>query len=223
VQGEGSRVGEPVTFIRMAGCNLRCTWCDTPYSWSAEGIRDAERVALDDLASRVRERSVVLTGGEPMLHHRRLPTLVAELRTAGVHHVTVETNATIFDDAMAPLVDLWSLSPKLPGSGERADPACIGRFLDAAPGRVQLKFVLASPASDWNAMWELLAQLDVPADLPVVVQPDGLRDDYDAALRELSELVMADDGEYRGVPRRSLVRVIPQTHRVAWGAWARGV
>ena len=70
IQGEGTRSGEPSTFIRLAGCNLRCVWCDTPYSWSAEGVRAAEQVAIDELASRVRERAVVLTGGEPMLHHR---------------------------------------------------------------------------------------------------------------------------------------------------------
>lgn len=223
IQGEGSRVGEPSTFIRLAGCNLRCSWCDTPYSWSAEGVRSAERVSLPELASRVRERAVVLTGGEPMLHHRRLPALLDALRVNGVQHVTVETNATIYDEQLADRIDLWSLSPKLPGSGERADPECIARYLATMPDRTQLKFVLASVEQDWHAMWELLEQVALPAAVPVIVQPDGLRVDYDAALRELSEYVMADEDQYDDELRRARVRVIPQTHRVAWGARARGV
>lgn len=223
IQGEGIRVGEQSTFIRLAGCNLRCSWCDTPWSWSAEGVAGAERVELAALAERVRERAVVITGGEPMLHERRLPDLCGLLRERGVTTITVETNATRFSAELGPLVDLWSLSPKLPASGEVADVVTIGRFLEAAPGRVQLKFVIADGGPDWTAMWQLLDEVQASTAVPVIVQPDGLRDDYSDALRELAELVAADGGEYHGAPRRSLVRVLPQVHRVAWGAHARGV
>jgi hypothetical protein len=72
-------------------------------------------------------------------------------------------------------------------------------------------------------MWQLLDQLELPEDLPILVQPNGLRSDYDVAIRELSELVIADDGEIDGRKRRSRVRVTPQLHRIAWGAEARGV
>ncbi|MCZ4495453.1 MAG: Radical domain protein [Thermoleophilia bacterium] len=222
IQGEGSRSGEPATFIRFAGCNLRCVWCDTSYSWSKEGVKGATATDIDALAAQVRESAVVLTGGEPMLHRRRLPKLIGEMRARGVQHVTVETNATILDEELIPLVDLWSLSPKLVGSGEVPDPATITQYLVAAPGRVQLKFVVLTD-EDLAAMWALLVQLDAPLPAPILVQPDGTREDYDLALRELIERVMADDAEWQGVPRRSLVRVTPQVHRVAWGAAARGV
>lgn len=223
IQGEGVRAGEPSTFIRLAGCNLRCSWCDTTYSWSAEGIRDAERVQLEELAARAQERAVVLTGGEPMLHHRRLPELVQALRAHGVDHVTVETNATIFDEALVDAVDLWSLSPKLPGSGEVADPATIRAFVDGAPGRVQLKFVVVEPG-DLPALWQLVEAVGGAPGVPILVQPDGTRGDYDVALRELCDLVLGDgalDGE--GRLRRARIRVMPQVHRVAWGPVARGV
>jgi organic radical activating enzyme len=222
IQGEGSRTGEPATFIRLAGCNLRCVWCDTPYSWSKEGVGAAEHVQIDELASRVRERTVVLTGGEPMLHRRRLPALLEAMRERGVRHVTVETNATVWDAELARDVDLWSLSPKLPGSGEVAEPATIQQFVLGAPGRVQLKFVVTRPG-DLDAMWRVLDGIDVPLPTPILVQPDGTRADYDVALRELIELVMADDADFRGEPRRALVRVMSQVHRVAWGPAARGV
>lgn len=223
LQGEGTRVGEPATFIRLAGCNLRCSWCDTPYSWNAEGMREARATTLHELVAQVRERAVVLTGGEPLLHRRSLPALVRLLREHGVEHVTVETNATIFPEGFGEAVDLWSLSPKLPGSGEQFDQRVVRRFLHELRERVQLKFVIASLPDDWRALWEELERCGVPDGLPVIVQPDGLRPDYGVALRELSELVMADDARFGGVPRRSRVRVVPQTHRIAWGARARSV
>ncbi|MBC7644526.1 MAG: 7-carboxy-7-deazaguanine synthase QueE, partial [Thermoleophilia bacterium] len=164
IQGEGVRVGEPATFIRLAGCNLRCSWCDTPYSWNAEGLRSARRTSLTDIADEVRERAVVLTGGEPMLHHKKLGALISELRSRGALHITVETNATIFAPDLIDLVDLWSLSPKLPGSGEPFPTDTVGQTIagagaagadgDRARGeRVQLKFVVVDLAADWAAMW----------------------------------------------------------------------
>jgi organic radical activating enzyme len=222
IQGEGVRTGEPSTFIRLAGCNLRCSWCDTPYSWSKEGVRAAEQVGIEELADRVTERAVVLTGGEPMLHRRRLPALLAALRARGVEHVTVETNATIWDSELAHEVDLWSLSPKLPGSGEAADPATIARYLLGARDRTQLKFVVVAPG-DLDAMWALLEQVGEDLPGPVLVQPDGTREDYAQVLRILATEVLADEAEFRGVPRRSLTRVMGQVHRVAWGPAARGV
>jgi 7-carboxy-7-deazaguanine synthase len=222
IQGEGMRTGEPSTFIRLAGCNLRCSWCDTPYSWSSEGVKGAEHVPVDELAGRVTERAVVLTGGEPMLHRRRLPGLLAALRARGVEHVTVETNATIIDPALVPQVDLWSLSPKLPGSGEQADEDTIARYLHTAGDRTQLKFVVVEE-HDLDEMWKLLERVDAPLPGPVLVQPDGTRADYDHVLRVLAQQVLDDEEAFRGVPRRSLVRVMAQVHRVAWGAAARGV
>jgi hypothetical protein len=103
-----------------------------------------------------------------------------------------------------------------------AEPAIIREFILGAPGRVQLKVVVTRPA-DLDAMWNLLEAIDVPLPTPILVQPDGTRADYDLALRELIELVMADDTQLHGEPRRSLVRVMSQVHRVAWGPAARGV
>ncbi len=231
IQGEGTRVGEPATFIRLAGCNLRCSWCDTPYSWNAAGIAAAARTPVSELAERAVERAVVITGGEPMLHHRTLPELITLLRSHGAQHVTVETNATIWEPSLADHVDLWSLSPKLPASGESFPRASVTQFLQAhvageLAGSVQLKFVCANVVQDWDAMWSELERIPSALldDVPILVQPDGTREDYAAAVRELAEHVVADRAlDPAGASRRSRVRVVPQVHRIAWGAAARGV
>src|ERR1039457_1997997 len=111
IQGEGSLVGVPSVFIRTSGCNLRCAWCDTPYtSWQPEGTDLALDQILDEVAAHP-TRHVVVTGGEPMI----APDIIAlsrRLRERGLH-ITVETAGTVF----APVAcDLMSISPKLANS-----------------------------------------------------------------------------------------------------------
>jgi 7-carboxy-7-deazaguanine synthase len=114
LQGEGLLAGTPSTFVRTSGCNLRCVWCDTPFtSWKPEGreLTGAEvRAAVEALAP----RHVVLTGGEPLLFDDVAP-LASGLRRDGFH-VTVETAGTVLPAADGPLFDLVSISPKLASS-----------------------------------------------------------------------------------------------------------
>src|SRR5688572_27987629 len=112
IQGEGKLIGVPSVFVRASGCNLRCTWCDTPYaSWDPDG----EEIAVDEIVRRVAQHEashVVVTGGEPMI----MPDVVElcdALKSHG-HHVTIETAATVYKPAIK--LDLASLSPKLSNS-----------------------------------------------------------------------------------------------------------
>src|ERR1700730_15656274 len=93
IQGEGTLVGVPSVFVRTSGCNLRCRWCDTPYtSWNPEG----EELDLDTILSRVRAfpaAHAVVTGGEPMIAPK-VVELTGRLRAAGLH-ITVETAGTV--------------------------------------------------------------------------------------------------------------------------------
>lgn len=108
LQGEGILAGTPSSFVRVSGCNLRCSWCDSPAtSWAPRG----ETVPLRDLVAfcETGPRHVVLTGGEPLLHPA-VGELSRRLNAAG-HHVTIETAGTV--DLEGLHCDLVSLSPKL--------------------------------------------------------------------------------------------------------------
>lgn len=181
IQGEGKLVGVPSVFVRASGCNLRCTWCDTPYaSWQPDG----DDVPVDEIVRRVAAhgaRHVVLTGGEPMI----MPEIVAlcdELKSRD-HHITIETAATVYKELK---LDLASLSPKLSNSTpwhreagrfaeaherQRINVPVIQQFIDVAPD-FQLKFVIANE-NDLHEIEQILAQLRgwQPAD--VLLMPEG--------------------------------------------------
>lgn len=114
IQGEGQFAGTPSVFVRTTGCNLRCWFCDTPYtSWKPEGEQRAWQVVLDEVLEYDCEH-VVVTGGEPLLQRDVVP-LTRELARRK-RFVTIETAGTIHRPAHA---DLLSISPKFSNSTPR--------------------------------------------------------------------------------------------------------
>lgn len=153
VQGEGTLAGVPSTFIRVSGCNLRCTWCDTPYtSWKPEG----QDLNLGSILADVRRNwgtHAVVTGGEPMLFEETV-RLTQRLKDFGLH-ITIETAGTVYQPVAC---DLMSISPKLANSTPyereggkwaaqherlRYQPDVLKRLMQEYP--YQLKFVIADP------------------------------------------------------------------------------
>jgi 7-carboxy-7-deazaguanine synthase len=116
LQGEGHLTGVESVFVRASGCNLRCWFCDTPYtSWQPEG----DDLSVEEIVRQVDKhdcRHVVLTGGEPMLFAELIP-LAQQLRTAG-KHITIETAGTLY---LPVECDLMSISPKLSNSTPPAE------------------------------------------------------------------------------------------------------
>lgn len=126
-QGEGKLIGTPSLFIRLSGCNLRCSWaladgtlsiCDTPYS--SHHVEDPEDKEVSEIVEIVRKnlngiKHIIISGGEPMLQARPLQYLCRELKALQLH-LTIETNGTIFSHELAPYIDLFSISPKLSNS-----------------------------------------------------------------------------------------------------------
>ncbi|PTX91914.1 radical SAM protein [Verrucomicrobia bacterium LW23] len=173
VQGEGSLTGVPSIFIRTSGCNLRCVWCDTPYtSWNPEGTRMSVQEILAETRRHAGARHAVVTGGEPMLAPE-IFTLTNTLRDNGFH-ITIETAGTVPPRHVA--CDLASLSPKLGHSTppvERAGQAwhdrheatrlnlpALREWIATVPD-FQLKFVVRN-ALDVEEIRTLLDALAVP-------------------------------------------------------------
>ena len=144
IQGEGIWLGMPSLFIRFAGCNLNCCWCDTPRARAMDAGTDYPVEALLARALQSSLRAVVITGGEPTLHAEELVQLCDSLKAAG-KRITLETNATAFVPCRA---DLISMSPKLPGSQAdgRTDMWCeeILRQYCESGTSVQVKLVVGS-------------------------------------------------------------------------------
>ena len=173
-------MGVPSVFIRTSGCNLRCAWCDTPYtSWKPEGENWSIGKILREVG-KYPSRYVVITGGEPLLA-REIEELTKQLKGMGAH-VTIETAATIFKPVAC---DLVSMSPKLANStpwkrakgkfakmheARRLNFAVIEKFL--AGYDCQLKFVV-DQKRDFNEIGKILAQLANSDPVHVLVMAQG--------------------------------------------------
>ena len=170
LQGEGLYSGTTSLFLRTTGCNLRCWFCDTPYtSWEPEGAQRPWTEVLDELLANDCQH-VVITGGEPLLQPDIVP-LTHELRAAK-RIVTVETAGTVYRPVAA---DLMSVSPKLRNSepppersarwalrhrAARVNRPVLLRLLSEYPS--QLKFVIDQPED----LVEVEEFLDAPPSLP---------------------------------------------------------
>ena len=184
IQGEGKLTGEPSTFVRASGCNLRCWFCDTPYaSWKPEG-EDRSDEEIFDAICRLEATHVVLTGGEPMLFSELRP-LCTRLREAGFH-ITIETSGTLY----LPLdCDLMSISPKLANSTPsplqsprwnerhekaRVTPEIVAQLIQEHD--YQLKFVI-DKQSDLDEVVQYLENLPNVVSSNVYMMPQGIEID----------------------------------------------
>lgn len=192
IQGEGKLNGIPSLFIRLAGCNLHCCWyttegeispCDTIYA--AYNVRGAYTMEVEDIYRTILQNSfsirhIVITGGEPLLQAKELKSLCYRLKQEPEFHLTIETNATLYDNELAQYIDLFSLSPKLSSShpGEIISTLhvkCIQDFIDYAQSHhkeFQLKFVYSCD-DDINEIEELLSQLNKWQNEDILLMPLG--------------------------------------------------
>jgi 7-carboxy-7-deazaguanine synthase len=181
IQGEGRLTGVPSAFIRTSGCNLRCVWCDSPYtSWAPEGDTLSVEQIFKWIAA-FPTRHAVITGGEPLIS-ADVEEVAAGLRERG-YHITVETAATVFKPLAC---DLASLSPKLSNSVPREReggryalkhnqlrlrPDVIQAFIDRYD--YQLKFVIDQPV-DLGELQGVLERLRGVDPARVLLMPQGV-------------------------------------------------
>ncbi len=176
-QGEGPLTGQRCVFVRFSRCNLKCSWCDTKYTWDWTQYKPtevSERVPVSELAHWVSDQDVdlmVITGGEPMLQQPAMAALAAGVPDHV--RVQVETNGTqVPEPALAELVDLWVVSPKLANSSVNYDLRIVPPALAAltATGRAAFKFVVTDPDTDFDEIAGLVKDFGLD---PVWVMPEG--------------------------------------------------
>lgn len=200
IQGEGLDIGVECVFIRFAGCNRKCVWCDTDWSTGTqmsldEIIKEVEKYELD---------YVVLTGGEPMLQ-KELKELTEALTEIG-YIVAIETNGTTFVPNLE--VDIIAISPKLSSSGkpftETKSLSHLIRNYDTF-----LKFVISNE-QDMQEVREILIELERQPmiEIPeVVFQPEFNNGDFNELPRLVNKVIPDFKSEI-------IIRFIPQVHKL---------
>ena len=179
LQGEGPSLGIPSVFLRLAMCNLACTWCDTKYTWDWANFDYAREVVSLEV-SQLEERilgfdcpNLVITGGEPLLQQSDLIPLVTSLKSLGMRF-EVETNGTIAPGPeLARDIDQWNVSPKLANSGNpaerREEPSALAAFQQLP--NAYFKFVVADPG-DVDEVCGFRDRYSLPSQR-VILMPEG--------------------------------------------------
>ncbi len=197
LQGESSRVGLPTVFVRLTGCPLRCTWCDTEYAFTG-----GKNMGIAEVMARVAQYgcdTVCVTGGEP-LAQRACLDLLSALCAAG-YSVSLETGGALdltdVDPRVSKIMDL-----KAPGSGESEKNRW--QNLDLLTRRDEIKFVLASEA-DYEWAKTVMRERKLDAICPVLFSP--VAGQLEPA--QLAGWILRD---------RLPVRFQLQLHKLLWGA-----
>lgn len=188
LQGEGASVGVPSVFVRLAGCNLACSWCDTAYSW--DGTVSPLDMSPSEVAARVLEfpcYRVVLTGGEPLIQQKELPVLLDLLPG---HAVEMETNGTIVPDAgLAVRIGQFNISPKLPHAGNsrslRSD--VLSWFAGCAGEKSWFKFVVEGE-KDLESVEILLKECGIDRSRVILMPQASTRGHLEETRRSVAEL-----------------------------------
>ena len=222
IQGEGTRAGLPCIFVRLTGCNLRCTWCDTAYAFHGGKKMGVEEVLarVDDLAGRRAEMAgarasvplVELTGGEPLLQEEIYS--LAEKLLAAKYSVMIETSGERFIGGL-PREVIKIVDVKCPDSGE--PDTFEMRNLEALSDDDEVKFVLSTRrdyefARDFTLQHGLARRVRQVLFSPAFEDPQGKWPGLEP--RVLVEWMLADD-----LP----VRLGLQLHKFIWDPATKGV
>jgi 7-carboxy-7-deazaguanine synthase len=218
LQGESTHAGLACVFVRLTGCNLRCSWCDSEYTFQG-----GQRMAMEEVLEAVSRLSpggglVEITGGEPMLQERDVVPLMQRLLTGG-YRVLLETSGER-PLARVPTEVVKIVDVKCPDSGE-GDTFC-AENLDALAAHDEIKFVLSSRA-DYDFAKEFTRQHRLNERVHAVLFSPAFRKDATGARdsshclldpQELAEWMLADD-----VPARLGL----QLHKFIWDPAVKGV
>lgn len=193
IQGEGTNLGKPAIFLRLAGCHLRCTWCDSKFTWDRKSGKQMTTAKIIKAIKKFPCKHLVITGGEPLLQQSALKELLEKIPD---YYSEIETSgslATYID------VDQFNCSPKLKNSG---NPTRLEKF---PPEKTWYKFVIDSPG-DLKEVKAFIKKYKIQRDR-VILMPQGV------TKRELAKKTPA----LAEICKKENFRFSPRLHIDIWG------
>ena len=213
IQGEGPNFGKPAIFLRTAQCNLKCTWCDTKYTWDWENYdyaKEVKEMAIEEIKEQILDleiKHLVITGGEPLLQQDDLADLLSFLKPD--FYVEIETNCTILPNKMlTDLVDQWNVSPKTENSGNPLElyenDECYYFF--ANQKNCFFKYVVEDE-SDIPEIKKFVTKYNIPENHVQLMTQASTKEEISAREKSISELAKVNNFLFS-----------PRLHVAMWGA-----
>jgi 7-carboxy-7-deazaguanine synthase len=213
IQGEGPNFGKPAIFLRTAQCNLKCTWCDTKYTWDWKNYdytKEVKEMTIEEIKEQLIDleiKHLVITGGEPLLQQDDLADLLSFLKPD--FYVEIETNCTILPNKMlTDLVDQWNVSPKTENSGNPLElyenDECYYFF--ANQENCFFKYVVENE-SDIPEIKKFVAKYNIPENRVQLMTQASTKEEISAREKSISELAKANNFLFS-----------PRLHVAMWGA-----
>jgi 7-carboxy-7-deazaguanine synthase len=218
IQGEGAVIGLKTMFVRIYGCDYKCKWCDSSFTWDGSGKTEVNFVKTDDIIQRLQElglhgcRYVTISGGNPALYGEPVKELIHQLHLLG-KKVVVETQGSIDQDWFQD-VDMLTISPKPPSSGMDTDWGALSHMIDRLDANKVFIKVVVFDDNDYRFAKQVHKKY--PA-LPFYLQagnedvknPGNISGRLLSKLEWLFNVVMED-------PDMTDARVLPQLHALVW-------
>lgn len=218
IQGEGSVIGVKTMFVRTYGCDYRCSWCDSAFTWDGSAKDQVRMLEVSEIVSELSRRAegnfkwVTISGGNPALIGQPLQALIDQLHVRGVK-VAVETQGSKWQ-AWFQSVDVLTISPKPPSSGMNTDWRVLDQIRrNLTVGNYNLKVVVFDDADFDYARNVHQRYPDIPFFVQVgnrdVAEQNPISDRLLSKLNWLIDKVIAD-------PAMNEVRTLPQLHTLLW-------
>lgn len=201
LQGEGASMGTPTLFLRLAGCNLTCTWCDTAYSWKQTNAIELTAPQLKDIFAESQCHHLVITGGEPLLQEEEILAILPFLED---WYIEIESNGTICPSAeLLERVNQWNISPKLFHSGNSSSKAICPEILQifSKTYKAWFKFVV-----NHKSQWSEIEALHLPKKQIILMPQAKTKEELDLLRPLVAKLCLQHQ-----------VRLGERLHLTLWG------
>lgn len=179
IKGEGVNVGQPAIFLRLAGCHLRCTWCDSKFTWD---FKSGKQMTTEKIIEKLKKfpcKHLVITGGEPLIQQNTLKELLENLKD---YYIEMETSGSL-KSHLDEYINQYNCSPKLANSGNKNH----SRLEKFPKEKTWYKFVVDSP-QDMKEIKQFIKKQKIDQE-KVLLMPQGIKKrEISSRLKWLAEI-----------------------------------